>query len=134
MIRSLPVVALTVLLVGCSGTEEPAPGPPAAAASSGETGTVAGPDNPPGTRTCSLLVQGVRNASLMQPGVVDAVVAASRSADAPIADAARRLAAAYASAVAARNTQEEPDAIANVSAAGAEMAGVCNDAGLESTG
>ena len=95
---------------------------------------VAAPDDPPGTRTCTLLVEAVRDATLMQSGVVDAVVAASRSADAPVADAARRLAAAYAGAVAARDTQAEPDAVANVSAAGSEMADTCNDAGLEATG
>lgn len=70
----------------------------------------------------------------MQAGVVDAVVTASRSADAPVADAARRLAAAYAGALAARDTQHEPDAVAAVSVAGAEMASTCNDAGLEATG
>jgi hypothetical protein len=50
----------------------------------------------------------------MEPGVVARIVAAASTADAPVADAAQRLAA--------------------VSAAAADMAGVCSESGLESAG
>ena len=66
--------------------------------------------------------------------LVDAIVRASRTADAPVADAAERLAAAYASAVAAHGQESEPDAIAAVSVAGADMTGVCADSGLDTVG
>ena len=128
-------MALTIVMAGCSGGGQPSPTPltaPSNAASASQPVDAA--DDPPGTRTCTLLVKAVRDATLMDAGVVNAVVAASRSADAPVADAAQRLAAAYAGAAAARNTDSEPDAVANVSAAGAEMAQTCGDAGLESVG
>jgi hypothetical protein len=70
----------------------------------------------------------------MDPGVVDAIVRASRTADAPVADAAERLAASYASAVAAHGSESEPDAIAAVSVAGADMTKVCDDSGLDTVG
>jgi hypothetical protein len=70
----------------------------------------------------------------MEPGVIDRVVAAASTADAPVAVAAQRLAAAYAKATASRNTTQEPDAVAAVSAAAADMAGVCAESGLESVG
>jgi hypothetical protein len=70
----------------------------------------------------------------MDAGVINAIVRASRTADAPIADAAERLAAAYASAVAARGLESEPDAIAAVSVAGADMTQVCDDSGLDTVG
>jgi hypothetical protein len=70
----------------------------------------------------------------MDAGVVDAIVRASRTADAPVADAAERLAAAYASAVAAHGQESEPDAIAAVSVAGADMTSVCADSGLDTVG
>ncbi len=59
---------------------------------------------------------------------------ASTTADAPIADSAQRLAAAYAGAVSARGTESEPDAVAAVSAAGVEMSTVCEQSGLEPVG
>jgi hypothetical protein len=70
----------------------------------------------------------------MEPGVVDRIVAASSTADAPVADAAQRLAAAYAKATTSKGTSQEPDAVAAVSAAAADMAGVCAESGLESAG
>jgi enoyl-CoA hydratase/carnithine racemase len=93
------------------------------------------PDSaPPGTLTCAELGKAIKQASVMQPGVVDRIVAASASADAPVADAAQRLATAYAKAVASKNTADEPDAVAAVSAAAADMDGVCGESGLESVG
>ena len=70
----------------------------------------------------------------MTPAVVDGIARAASTADAPIADAAQRLAAAYAGAVAARGTENEPDAVAAVSAAGGEMSTVCKESGLETVG
>jgi hypothetical protein len=91
-------------------------------------------DDPPGSLACTALRRAVTRATLMDAGVVDAIVRASRTADAPVADAAERLAAAYASAVAAHGQESEPDAIAAVSVAGADMTGVCADSGLDTVG
>lgn len=98
------------------------------------------PDDPsatedvPGALACRALIAAVRDGTLMGPGVVDEITRAGTTADAPVADAAQRLAAAYAGAVRARDTESEPDAVAGVSAAGAEMAGVCGESGLETVG
>jgi hypothetical protein len=88
----------------------------------------------PGTRTCADLSAAISRANLMEPGVVDRIVAAASTADAPVADAAQRLATAYAKATRSKNTAQEPDAVAAVSAAAADMAGVCDESGLESAG
>jgi hypothetical protein len=89
---------------------------------------------PPGTRTCADLNTAITQGTLTDPGVVDRIVAASATADAPVADAAQRLAAAYARAAASKGTAQEPDAVAAVSAAASDMAGVCDESGLESAG
>ncbi|BFU46707.1 hypothetical protein [Krasilnikovia sp. MM14-A1004] len=130
MLRSLIAVALLApLLAGCSGggTAPPATTPSPASAS-------AAVDDPPGTITCAKLARAIADATLMQPGVVDDIVAASATADAPVADAARRLGEAYAAAVASHGTDNEPDAVAAVSASAAEMSQVCVDSGLETAG
>jgi hypothetical protein len=88
----------------------------------------------PGTRTCAALTAAVTQATLMDPGVVAHIVTTSATADAPVADAAQRLAAAYAKAANSLDTAQEPDAVAAVSAAAADMAGVCAESGLESAG
>jgi hypothetical protein len=118
---------------GCAGDTLPAAAPtvavvPASPSASAEA------DDPPGTITCQKLVAAVTAGTLMEAGVVDDVVAASSTADAPVADAADRLAAAYAAAVTATGSDSEPDAIASVSAAGADMSSVCDDSGLETVG
>jgi hypothetical protein len=136
-LRALPsfsrAVALVLLLLagGCSddGPERPQP-----------TASVLIPADPlatddvPGTVACQALAAAVRDATLMEPGVVDAVAAAAVTADAPIADAGERLATAYAAAAAAQGTDREPDAVAAVSAVGAEMEEVCQESGLETVG
>ena len=135
MPRSLPASALVLLLTGlagCSGDGHPAVTPATAAAVSPSNGAEL--DDPPGTLTCHHLADAVTGATLMEPGVVAAIVAASATADAPVADSAHRLATAYASALAARGEDGEPDAVAAVSAAGADMSGVCDDSGLETVG
>lgn len=107
--------------------------PPSASSPAAEP--TAEPDGaPPGTRTCTELSVAIKAASLMQPGVVDRIVAASNTADAPVGDAAERLATAYAKATASKGTGQEPDAVAAVSAAAADMDGVCTESGLESAG
>ncbi|HEV7961174.1 MAG TPA: hypothetical protein VGP57_01420 [Actinoplanes sp.] len=127
-----------VLLVAAGGAGCSADAPPAAAPSAAATpspsASVTEVDDPPGTITCHKLAEAVTTATLMDPGVVDGIVAASSTADAPVADSAHRLATAYASALTARGTDGEPDAIAAVSAAGADMSGVCDDSGLETVG
>jgi hypothetical protein len=128
---SLPalVVACAVLLAGCSDEAAPAPASsPAVAAAPSEV------EETPGLQACQTLTDAVTDGTLMNPGVVDRVVRASTTADAPVADAAQRLAAAYASAMAARGMESEPDAVAAVSAAAADMSGVCDDSGLTSSG
>lgn len=91
-------------------------------------------DNPPGALTCAKLAEAIEVGSLMDPGVVDGIFAASDTADAPVADAARRLVAAYVAAAAAKGGEGEPDAVAAVSAAAADMASVCGDSGLRTVG
>jgi hypothetical protein len=160
----LLVLTAVALLTGCSHDTARAPastqvlsGPPASpggagGASAGEPGraggaSVDGPsgagvqspgayavDNPPGAKTCALLSAAIKGATLMVPGVIGDVVVASATADAPVADAAQRLSAAYTTAVAAKGTGREPDAVAAVSAAAADMAGVCDDSGLSTVG
>jgi len=141
--RWLPFAATLLTLTGCAHST-PAPQPPPAA-SPVATSPAAPPSPPgvptaevsgalPGTRTCADLNTAIGRATLMEPGVVDRIVAASSTADAPVADAAQRLAAAYARASTSRGTSQEPDAVAAVSAAAADMAGVCAESGLESAG
>jgi hypothetical protein len=137
--RWSPVLIGTQLaLTGCGHDRPVPPSVPAPVSAS----VAAPPDVPtaeasgalPGTRTCADLSAAISRGSLMEPGVIDRVVAAASTADAPVADAAQRLAAAYAKATASRNTTQEPDAVAAVSAAAADMAGVCAESGLESVG
>ncbi len=121
------------MLSGCSGGGE-------VAASPSPTLPAPVPADPsatedvPGTLACQALITAVRDGTLMSPGVVDGIVRAGTTADAPIADAAQRLAAAYAAAVSARGTDGEPDAVAAVSAAGVDMTTVCDESGLETVG
>lgn len=91
-------------------------------------------DDPPGTITCARLAAAITDASLMTPGVIDEIARTSATADAPVADAAQRLVTAYADAAAAVGTTMEPDAVAAVSAAAADMSGVCADSGLQTVG
>ena len=129
MPRSLAVVLIALLLSGCSAKGEP---DVSAAPSAGGGPTMI--DDPPGSLTCGALLSAVTAATLMTPGVVDAITRASSTADAPVADSAQRLAAAYAGAVAAHGTGNEPDAVAAVSAAGADMTRVCDDSALATVG
>ena len=92
------------------------------------------PEDMPGPNACAALKAAVADGRLMTPGVVDAIVRASATADAPVTDAAQRLAVAYAAATAAVGTEDEPDTVAAVSAAGADMTSVCNDSGLDTVG
>jgi hypothetical protein len=135
MPRSLPAVLLSVLtaLAGCSepAQEQAAPAPTAAATSAAPASPE---DEPPGTIACGKAIRAVRDATLMNPGVIADITNAAGTADAPVADAAQRLAEAYDKAVAAHNKDTEPDAIAAVSAAGAELIQICTDSGLETVG
>ncbi|MEV6851539.1 hypothetical protein [Actinoplanes sp. NPDC051411] len=142
--RWLPLASTLLFLAGC-GHSSPSPLAPPAAPPATFSAAAQPPVPPgvptaeasgalPGTRTCVELNAAVSQASLMEPGVVDHIVAASSTADAPVADAARRLAAAYAKATTSKGTSQEPDAVAAVSAAAADMAGVCAESGLESAG
>jgi len=146
MPRSLPAFARSVLIFGslvgvsmiaaCSSpSSEPASAPPAKASSAPVTGASALPvDEPPGAIACGKATRAVSDASLMNPGVVADITAASGTADAPVADAAQALSAAYTKAVAAHDTDAEPDAVAAVSAAAAELVKICGDSGLETVG
>lgn len=91
-------------------------------------------DDEPGTVVCGALASAINDGTLMNPGIVDAIVAASGTADAPIADAAKRLAASYATATAAVGTEDEPDAVAEVSASAADMSDICGESGLDTVG
>jgi hypothetical protein len=84
--------------------------------------------------SCGLLAAAIEDGSLMTAGVVDEILAASRTADAPVADGADRLKRAYDAAVAAAGKADEPDGIAAVGAAASEMSDVCGDSGLRTAG
>ena len=116
------------LASGCSDDTTPAAEPTPTVEAS------AAPEDTPGLNACAALKAAVVNGTLMTPGVVDAIVQASATADAPVTDAARRLAVAYAAASAAMGTDDEPDTVAAVSAAGADMTSICNDSGLDTVG
>ncbi|WP_436523134.1 hypothetical protein [Actinoplanes sp. HUAS TT8] len=128
MTRFVLFVALLLSagLAACGDDQTPGSPAPAPSASSAPV------DDPPGLLTCRALATAVREASLMQPGVIQGIVAVSGTADAPVADAATALGQAYAKALASHETQSEPDAIAAVSAAAADMSQVCADSGLDS--
>jgi hypothetical protein len=127
---------LLVLTLGCSavsaGCSDDATTPPVSASAAPAQSPAV--EETPGLRACGTLWTAVDGGTLMTPGVVDGIVRSSMTADAPVADAAQRLAAAYASAMAARGMESEPDAVAAVSAAAADMAGVCDDSGLITVG
>ncbi|UQU63728.1 hypothetical protein COUCH_32830 [Couchioplanes caeruleus] len=132
MSRFLPfcVPALAALLAGCS---TPA-APPVLAPPARPPSASAAVDDPPGSVACSTISAAVRAGTLMQPGVIADVGRSTATADAPVADAAVRLQQAYDRAVAARGRDDEPDRVAEVSAAAAEMVSVCADSGLETAG
>jgi len=91
-------------------------------------------DDPPGSIACARLAVAVAAGSFMTPGVIDGIVAATATADAPLADAAQRLGDAYRAAVAAKNKADEPDRIAAIGAAASDMSGVCAESGLQTVG
>jgi len=131
---------LSVLIAGSTvaGCSDPSPEPTAAAPSapgSEPSGAAAAQaDEPPGAIACGKAVRAVQDATLMNPGVITDITAATGTADAPVADAAQNLSAAYNKAVAAHDTDAEPDAVAAVSAAAAELVKICDDSGLETVG
>jgi hypothetical protein len=127
------VIACAAGLAGCSAGE-PGAAPPASGVSTAVSADPSATEDVPGALACGALASAIDDATLMNPGVVDAIVAASASADAPIGDAARRLADAYKSALSSAGTEDEPDAVAAVSAAGAEMSTVCGESGLDTVG
>lgn len=138
MLRSPLILALLAgitgsCLTGCAGGG-PAASPTPVASTPAALAVTASSADEAGRQACDLLKQAVAGATVMNPGVVSAIRSASSSADAPVSDAAKRLATAYDAAVAAHGHDNEPDAVAAVSAAGAEMARTCADAGLETVG
>ncbi|MFI7598905.1 hypothetical protein [Actinoplanes sp. NPDC049681] len=132
MSRRLTVIscAAVLALAGCSGN-----GPALVAASLAPSpASLAPADEPPGTIACGRIAEAVKAGTLMQPGVITGVNASTATADAPVADAAARLQQAYEKAVKAQGSDDEPDLVAAVSAAAAEMVSVCTDSGLETAG
>ena len=129
----LPVLLATVLLLSaCSEADRPAAIAPSAPPPASVEPSAA--EDVPGATACGALAAAISDATLMNPGVVEAITAASTTADAPITDAASRLSDAYAKALASAGTEAEPDAVAAVSAAGAEMSTVCGESGLDTVG
>jgi hypothetical protein len=147
-LRLLALVGCLSALFACSGTPQPIVSPSARSAaaptaSNGAAGDAPAPatssdatmvDDPPGSMACGELRDAVTGATLMEAGVVDRIVRSSSTADAPVADSAQRLAAAYAAAVAAHGSDSEPDAVAAVSVAGADMTRICDESGLATVG
>ncbi|GLY97439.1 hypothetical protein Acsp02_46930 [Actinoplanes sp. NBRC 103695] len=140
----LPLVTVLVLLAGCSSGDSttgtggtplsPAPGGAPSVPLAGPSADPSATEDEPGTVACGELAAAINDGTLMNPGVVDAIVAASGTADAPIADASARLAAAYVTAKASAGSEGEPDAVAAVSAVAAEMSEVCGESGLDTVG
>lgn len=133
MLFRLLVVVLIFALAGCSGRSPEEP--PAAPGVSSPAGLdPSATEDVPGAVACGALASAINDATLMNPGVVEAINTASESADAPIADAAGRLSDAYTKARTATGTDGEADAVAAVSLAGAEMSNVCGESGLDTVG
>lgn len=120
-----------LLLAGCS---DKAPTRSAPAPISGEAITSAAVDEPPGLNACTLLGNAIGRSTLMDSEVVDRIVIASATAGAPVAGAGQRLGVAYRKAIASKGTVGEPDAIAGVSGAAADMSEICADSGLRRVG
>ena len=91
-------------------------------------------DSPLGVLACARSTAAIDAGSFRTPGVVDEIVAASATADAPLADAARRLGNAYGAASASANKADEPDKIAAVGTVASDMSGVCAESGLRTVG
>ncbi|MBU2669581.1 hypothetical protein KOI35_39330 [Actinoplanes bogorensis] len=126
---------LTATVTGCGRDETPVAGPTAAPSPTPVSASASAlVDDPPGTLTCAALAQAIADSSLMTPGVVDGIARVSGTADAPVADAAGRLLAAYGKAVLSVGKDDEPDAVAAVSAAASDMSSVCSDSGLQTVG
>jgi hypothetical protein len=123
-------VLLLATAAGCGHDDDPV----VTASASVSAASSSAADDPPGSVSCSRLAVAVAAGSLMTSGVVDGIVNASRTADAPLADAAGRLGTAYRAAVAAAGKSDEPDKIAAVSAAASDMSGVCAESGLQTAG
>ena len=122
---------LAVLFAVAACSDEPGTD---AVAPAGSPSVSTAVDDPPGSLACGKAVTALRDGTLMNPGVVEDIAGTAGTADAPVADAAQRLTTAFAAALQAEGDEEEPDAIAAVSAAGAELARICADSGLETTG
>ncbi|GIM94578.1 hypothetical protein [Paractinoplanes toevensis] len=120
------VLLLAATTTGCGHDDDPVV---TASASAGSASA-----DPPGSVSCAQLAVAIDAGGLMNAGVVDGIVNASRTADTPLADAAERLDTAYRAAVAATGKTDEPDKIAAVSAAASDMSGVCADSGLQTVG
>jgi hypothetical protein len=136
MPRLLSPLLLSVLLAGSvvSGCSKPVEELATPVMSTAPSATAAPVDEPPGTIACGKAVSAVRDATVMNPGVVAGITTAAGTADAPVADVAQALSQAYTQAVAAHGTDDEPDAVAAVSAAAAELVRICGDSGLETAG
>jgi hypothetical protein len=136
------VAVLAGGVCGCGVERSPTATPTAAPAPTIAAGGSAVPsvvssvvvDDPPGTIACAQLAVALRDGSLMTAGVVDSIVSASATADAPVADAADRLSKAYDAARAAAGKADEPDVVAAVGARASEMSDVCTDSGLQTVG
>src|SRR4051812_35199280 len=122
VLLSYAVIAV-LTISGCAGPQGDPPGPASSVAASAPTGEPSGEDpaaeDPPGMIACGKATRAVSDGTLMNPGVITDITHASGTADAPVADAAQHLSAAYTEAVGAHGTDAEPDAVAAVSEAGA---------------
>jgi hypothetical protein len=141
MSRSLPVlpllaVTIAIMIPGCSSPPDdpPATTAPAAGPTDGSSADHTSADDLPGTIACGKAARALSDGTLMDPGVISDITHAAGSADAPVADAADHLSEAYTEAVRAHGTDAEPDAVAAVSRAAAELIEICRDSGLETVG
>jgi hypothetical protein len=133
MIRSLSVLLCLLLAGGCSssGTPQSTPSSPGVAVVPADPSAT---EDVPGALACGTLVAAIKDGTLMEPGIVETIVTSASTADAPIADAAQRLRDAFAAAAGSIGTDNEADAVAAVSAAGADMLQICDESGLQTVG
>jgi hypothetical protein len=141
MSRSLSVLPLSAVIIaimipGCSSPADdpPATTAPASVRADHSSADHSSADDLPGTVACGKAARALSDGTLMNPGVITDITHAAGTADAPVADAADHLSEAYTEAVGAHGTDAEPDAVAAVSRAAAELIKICRDSGLETVG
>lgn len=121
---------MTAALSGCGGDPEPA-GPAPTAAPAGAAPSASAPKPAPGgVAACRLVGEAVRAETLLDDGVVDAIVADTRRASPFLRAAGTRLGAAYRNAAEARGTPKEDAFVLSLKQSAGQMMQTCTTANL----